>query len=59
MNDGGDRLAWLVVRQDDNGNRYRVGAYATRAEAERKADQLDAHGHKQLYLIEQAAAKQQ
>ncbi|WP_185028803.1 SPOR domain-containing protein [Streptomyces candidus] len=57
MNDGGDRLPWLVVRQDDNGNRYRVGAYATRAEAERRADQLDSRGHKQLYLIEQAGVK--
>ncbi len=59
MNDNGDRLPWLVVRQDDNGNRYRVGAYATRAEAQQKADQLEGHGHKQLYWIEQAAAKQQ
>ncbi|MGW7412237.1 SPOR domain-containing protein [Streptomyces sp. NPDC054863] len=59
MNDAGAQLPWLVVRQDDNGNRYRVGAYATRAEAEKKADQLDSRGHKQLYLIEQAATRQQ
>ncbi|MFI5802462.1 SPOR domain-containing protein [Streptomyces sp. NPDC051561] len=57
MNDGANRLPWLVVRQDDNGNRYRVGAYATRAEAERRAEMLDQRGHKQLYLIEQAAKR--
>ncbi|EMF01011.1 SPOR domain-containing protein [Streptomyces mobaraensis NBRC 13819 = DSM 40847] len=34
-------LPWLVIRQDDNGNRYRVGRYATRLEAERVADRLD------------------
>jgi cell division protein FtsN len=45
-------LLWVVIRQDDNGNRYRVGRYATREEAERVADTLDARGHKQLYLIE-------
>jgi len=33
MNDGTITLPWLVIRQDDNGNRYRVGRYATRAEA--------------------------
>jgi cell division protein FtsN len=45
-------LPWVVIRQDDNGNRYRVGRYATREEAERIADTLDARGHKQLYMIE-------
>ncbi|NGO11613.1 SPOR domain-containing protein [Streptomyces sp. HC44] len=53
MSDGTIALPWLVVRQDDNGNRYRVGRYATRAEAQKIADSLDAHGHKQLYWIEQ------
>ncbi|WP_171163841.1 SPOR domain-containing protein [Streptomyces sp. I05A-00742] len=45
-------LPWLVIRQDDNGNRYRVGRYATRTEAERVADRLDEKGHKQLYIVE-------
>ncbi|MDF9815393.1 SPOR domain-containing protein [Streptomyces sp. SPB162] len=45
-------LPWVVVRQDDNGNRYRVGRYATREEAERVSETLDARGHKQLYLVE-------
>lgn len=45
-------LSWQVIRQDDNGNRYRVGKYATRDEAQRIADTLDARGHKQLYSVE-------
>jgi cell division protein FtsN len=48
-----DQLLWVVIRQDDdNGNRYRVGRYATREEAERVADTLDTRGHRQLYVIE-------
>lgn len=45
-------LPWLVMRQDDNGNRYRVGRYATRNEAQRISESLDAHGHRQLYWVE-------
>ncbi|WP_055569772.1 MULTISPECIES: SPOR domain-containing protein [Streptomyces] len=52
MNDGTVLLPWFVIRQDDNGNRYRVGRYATKAEAQKIADSLDDRGHKQLYSIE-------
>lgn len=52
MNDGTVTLPWLVVRQDDNGNRYRVGRYATRAEAEEIAHSLDGQGQQQLYWVE-------
>ncbi|MFD9305573.1 SPOR domain-containing protein [Streptomyces sp. NPDC060048] len=52
MNDSGALLPWLVIRQDDNGNRYRVGRYPTRAEAQKVADSLEDRGHKQLYWIE-------
>ncbi|MFE1500785.1 SPOR domain-containing protein [Streptomyces albidoflavus] len=52
MTDSGPVLVWLVIRQDDNGNRYRVGRYATRAEAQKIADSLDGRGHKQLYWVE-------
>ncbi|GAA0391571.1 SPOR domain-containing protein [Streptomyces luteireticuli] len=52
MGDNEPLLPWLVIRQDDNGNRYRVGRYATRTEAERVADRLDASGHQQLYTVE-------
>ncbi|WP_328536918.1 SPOR domain-containing protein [Streptomyces sp. NBC_00344] len=52
MTDSPAMLSWQVIRQDDNGNRYRVGKYATRDEAQRIADTLDARGHKQLYSVE-------
>ncbi|AXG82839.1 SPOR domain-containing protein [Streptomyces paludis] len=52
MNDGGSGLPWLVIRQDDNGARYRVGRYATQDEAQKIADSLDGRGHKQLYSVE-------
>ncbi|MEV7588964.1 SPOR domain-containing protein [Streptomyces sp. NPDC089922] len=52
MNDSGALLPWLVIRQDDNGNRYQVGRYPTRAEAQKVADSLDDRGHKQLYWVE-------
>ncbi|MET9373368.1 SPOR domain-containing protein [Streptomyces sp. NPDC003035] len=52
MTDSGPVLPWLVIRQDDNGNRYRVGRYATKDEAQKVADSLDDRGHKQLYWIE-------
>ncbi|MFI6472197.1 MULTISPECIES: SPOR domain-containing protein [unclassified Streptomyces] len=59
MNDSGAVLAWQVIRQDDNGNQYRVGKYATRAEAEQIADRLDVRGHKQLYWVERIGAPAQ
>ncbi|MET9432558.1 SPOR domain-containing protein [Streptomyces sp. NPDC006551] len=52
MTDSGPVLSWLVIRQDDNGNRYRVGRYATEDEAQKIADSLDDRGHKQLYWVE-------
>ncbi|MFD3661726.1 SPOR domain-containing protein [Streptomyces sp. NPDC058659] len=52
MSDSGAVLPWLVIRQDDNGNRYRVGRYATKDEAHKVADSLDDRGHKQLYWVE-------
>ncbi|POX40512.1 hypothetical protein C3486_13600 [Streptomyces sp. Ru73] len=52
MTDSGVVLPWLVIREDDNGNRYRVGRYATRAEAEQVADRLDDRGRRRLYVVE-------
>ncbi|MET9349638.1 SPOR domain-containing protein [Streptomyces termitum] len=52
MTDAGPLLPWLVIRQDDNGNRYRVGRYATQDEAQKIADTLDDRGHRQLYWVE-------
>ncbi|KQX13764.1 MULTISPECIES: SPOR domain-containing protein [Streptomyces] len=56
MSDSGAVLPWLVIRQDDNGNRYRVGRYATKDEAQKIADSLDDRGHKQLYWVERIAS---
>ncbi|KAA6214220.1 SPOR domain-containing protein [Streptomyces albofaciens JCM 4342] len=52
MTDSGAVLPWLVIRQDEGGNRYRVGRYATRAEAEQVADRLDTRSHGRLYVVE-------
>ncbi|MET9430976.1 SPOR domain-containing protein [Streptomyces sp. NPDC003036] len=52
MNDSGAVLPWLVIRQDDNGNQYRVGRCATRDEAQKLADSLDSRGHEQTYWVE-------
>lgn len=57
MTDSGAVLPWLVIRQDDSGGRYRVGRYATRAEAEQVADRLDARGRRQLYVVERVGGR--
>ncbi|MEV7087279.1 SPOR domain-containing protein [Streptomyces sp. NPDC093085] len=55
MNDSGALLPWLVIREDDNGNRYRVGRYATEDEARKMADGLGERGHRQVYWVERAS----
>ncbi|GGY63768.1 SPOR domain-containing protein [Streptomyces omiyaensis] len=55
MTDSGAVQPWLVIRQDDNGNRYRVGRYATQDEAQKVADALDSRGHRRLYRVERVA----
>ncbi|MFF9477620.1 SPOR domain-containing protein [Streptomyces sp. NPDC014733] len=52
MADGGTRLPWQVIRQDEGGHRYRVGRYATRAEAERVIGGLGGGDDQQLYVVE-------
>lgn len=54
MSDSTAVLPWLVIRQDDNGNTYRVGRYATQEEAQKVADGFDTRQHKQLYWVERA-----
>ncbi|RLU99436.1 hypothetical protein CTZ27_16065 [Streptomyces griseocarneus] len=51
MTDTGPVLPWLVIREEDNGNRYRVGRYATKTEAEEVAERLDAGGRQRLYIV--------
>ncbi|MYS22252.1 hypothetical protein GA0115240_139234 [Streptomyces sp. DvalAA-14] len=48
-------LMWVLIRQDGGANRYRVGRYATRAEAERVADALGG-GRERVYVIERVPA---
>jgi hypothetical protein len=55
VNDGSMLLPWLVIRQDDNGNRYRVGRYATKDEAEKTAADLDERGNERVYSVERVA----
>ncbi|WP_433892191.1 SPOR domain-containing protein [Streptomyces sp. CA-111067] len=52
-------LIWVLIRQDAGGHGYRVGRYATRAEAERVAGMLDGRGRAQerRYVIERVAPR--
>ena len=43
---------WLVMRQDDNGNRYVVASGLTEAEARALAASYEARAHKQMYGVE-------
>jgi hypothetical protein len=53
VNEGGAAvLPWQVIRDDDNGNRYRVAWYATRDEAQRMAESLDGHDAGPVYSVE-------
>ena len=42
-------------RQDDNGQRFLIGSFASRADAEARQHQLQSGGHKQIYWIEAQA----
>ncbi|MEK8172466.1 SPOR domain-containing protein [Streptomyces sp. M19] len=59
MSDSGVVLPWLVIRQDQSGNRYRVGRYATQTEAQEVADRLDSGTGDRRYLVERTAASGQ
>ncbi|MFF0726797.1 hypothetical protein [Streptomyces sp. NPDC004134] len=52
--DSGAARPWIIVREDDNGNHYRVGRYATRDEAERVLSRFGAAGQRQIYRVERA-----
>ncbi|RFU86814.1 SPOR domain-containing protein [Streptomyces triticagri] len=58
MSDSGAVLPWLVIREDDSGNRYRIGRYATKAEAQRIVDTLGGRSqHQQVYWVERLGQK--
>lgn len=46
MNERAAALPWMVIRQDDDGGRYRVGRYATLLEAQALAERLTAQGER-------------
>jgi hypothetical protein len=48
--------AWSVWRQDDQGNQFCVGSFATEAEAKKLSGELAARGHKQTYWVARAPA---
>lgn len=55
---GGDTaedLVWAVIREDENGNRYRVGRYATREEAQ---GVCDAFAERRAYVIERVPRRE-
>ena len=47
--------AWILVRQDDNGNTYVVASYATEADARHAAKVFEDRGHKQMYSVVRAS----
>ncbi len=46
---------WVVLRQDDNGNRFELGRYATEQEAQAVVEAFERRGHKQLYFVTRGA----
>ena len=54
-------LVWVLIRQDEGGGTYRVGRFATRAEAEEVAGSLgsgaDGSGEDQVYVIERVSGR--
>jgi hypothetical protein len=44
-------MRFELWRQDDNGNRFLVGAFIDRAEAEKRLAELTRNPHKQTYWI--------
>jgi hypothetical protein len=48
-------MTWQLWRQDDNGVRYLIDAYATQEAAQEKMVELTRCHHKQTYWIKEAA----
>jgi len=49
-------MVWQLWRQDDNGNRFLVGDFATRELAECRMAELASGHHKQFYWISELVA---
>lgn len=52
----GEGHAWELWRQDDNGNRFRIAAFGSQAEAEAEQRRFEALAHKQTYWVERRSA---
>ncbi|GAM10361.1 hypothetical protein OR1_02650 [Geobacter sp. OR-1] len=48
-------MAWQLWRQDDNGNRFLVGEFASKTIAESRLADLTRSHHKQTYWIDEIA----
>ena len=46
-------MPWRLWRQDDNGNRFTVGEYDQRVDADARLTELTRHPHKQTYWLEE------
>ena len=44
---------WSIWRQDDNGQKYEVARGLTLEAAKLRVAELESHGHKQTYWVEQ------
>lgn len=49
-------MPFFLWRQDDNGNRFLVGTYADRNEAEARMAELSRYPHRQTYWISTRSA---
>ena len=49
--------AWLVLRQDDNGNVFVVAEHFDEGPARHQAAELEARAHKQIYWVERPSRK--
>jgi len=43
---------WALWRQDDNGNKFHIKDFENESEADSKALEFEARGHKQTYWVE-------
>lgn len=48
-------MSWQLWRQDDNGNCFLVGAFASVEAAEHKLGELTRYPHKQIYWIDEVS----
>lgn len=49
-------MPWQLWRQDDNGQRFLVGEFARRDQAEQRLAALTRCHHKQIYWLSESAA---